>query len=83
MEHTPYLIHLKRNAPFLPIAEARGLLALLDDFGWGGMLLMLVGTLLFLALLALLIWAVLRFVTGKTATPVPPYRSNEPIDPSA
>ncbi len=52
-------------------------------FGWGGMFLMLLGTLLFLALLAVLVWAVLRFVTGKTMTPVPPYRSSEPPSPSA
>ncbi len=52
-------------------------------FNWGGMLLMLLGTLLFLALLAVLVWAVLRFVTGKTTMAAPPYRRNEPPAPSA
>ena len=52
-------------------------------FGWGGMFLTLLGALLFLALLAVLIWAVLRFVTGKTTTPFPSYRSSEPPSPSA
>lgn len=52
-------------------------------FGWGGMLLMLLGTLLFLALLAVLIWAVVRFATGKTTRPVPPYTSVAPTAPSA
>jgi putative membrane protein len=52
-------------------------------FGWGGMLLMLLGTLLFLALLAVLIWAVVRLVAGKTTTPVPSYRRSEPTGPSA
>ncbi len=52
-------------------------------FGWGGMFLMLLGTLLFLVLLAVLVWAVLRFVTGKTTTPVPPYTGVAPTGPSA
>jgi putative membrane protein len=51
-------------------------------FGWGGMLLMLVGTLLFLALLAILIWAMLRFASRNT-TPVLPYGNREPVGPSA
>lgn len=51
-------------------------------FGWGW-LLMLLGMLLFLVLLAVLIWALLRSVTGKTATPVPPYTSAPPTGPSA
>jgi putative membrane protein len=53
------------------------------DFGWGGMLLMLLGTLLFLALLAVLIWALARFVTGKTTTPVSPHTNIAPTAPSA
>ena len=52
-------------------------------FGWGGMLLMLLGTLLVLALLAVLVWAVLRFVTGKTTTPVLPSTGVPPTSPSA
>ncbi len=52
-------------------------------FGWGGMLLMLLGTLLLLVLLAVLIWAVVRFATGKTTTPVLPYTSVGPTAPSA
>ncbi len=52
-------------------------------FGWGGMFLMLLGTALFIVLLAVLVWAVLRFVTGKTTTPVPPATGAPPIGPSA
>ncbi len=52
-------------------------------FSGGGMFLMLLGTVLFIALLAVLVWAVLRFVTGKTTTPVPPYTSVPPTGPSA
>lgn len=52
-------------------------------FGWGGMLLMLLGTLLFLALLSVLVWVVLRFVTGKLTTPVPPSAQVPPTVPSA
>ncbi len=52
-------------------------------FDWSGIFLMLLGTLLFIALLAVLIWAVLRFVTGKTTMPVPPYTSDAPPGPSA
>ena len=52
-------------------------------WGWGGMLLMLLGTLLFLALLAVLIWAVVRFASGKMTMPVPPATGAPPTSPSA
>ncbi len=52
-------------------------------FGWGGMVLMLLGTLLFVALVVVLVWAVVRFVTGNATRAVPPYRSSEPPSPSA
>ncbi len=52
-------------------------------FGWGAMLLMLPGTLLLLALLAMLIWSVMRFAAGKPMTPAPPYTGVLPTGPSA
>ncbi len=47
------------------------------------MLLMLPGTSLLLALLAMLIWAVMRFAAGKPMTPAPPYTGVLPTGPSA
>ncbi len=52
-------------------------------FGWGGMLLMLLGTALFIALVVVLVWAVMRFVTLKTTPLVPPSTSTPPTGPSA
>ncbi len=52
-------------------------------FGWGGMLLMLLGTALFIALLVVLIWAVIRFVNGRTTPLVPPSAGAPPTGPSA
>ncbi len=49
-------------------------------FGWGGMLL---GTALFIALLVVLIWAVMRFVNGQTTPLVPPASGAPPTGPSA
>jgi len=45
------------------------------DFGWGGMLLMSLGTVLWIALIAVLIWALFRWINGRTTTPVPPFTS--------
>jgi putative membrane protein len=53
------------------------------DFGWGGMLLMSLGTILWIALMVVLVWALIRWINGRTMTPVPPYTSAPPTGPSA
>ncbi len=50
------------------------------DFGWGGMLLIAI---LWIALLVVLVWALIRWISGRTTTPVPPYTSAPPTGPSA
>lgn len=52
-------------------------------FDWEGMLLMLLGPLLLLALLAVIIWAMVCLTSGKTMMPVPLYRRSPPTGPSA
>ncbi len=52
-------------------------------WGWGGMLLMSLGTILWIALMVVLVWALIRWVNGRTTTPVPPYTSTPPTGPSA
>ena len=41
------------------------------NFGWGGVLMSL-GMVLWIALLIVLVWAVIRWLERKTTTPVPP-----------
>jgi putative membrane protein len=53
------------------------------DFGWGGMLLMSLGTILWIALMVVLVWALIRWINGRTTTLVPPYTSAPPTGPSA
>ena len=53
------------------------------DYGWGGMLLMSFGTILLIALMVVLVWALIRWINGRTTTPVPPYTSTPPVSPSA
>jgi putative membrane protein len=50
------------------------------DFGWGGMSLI---ALLWIALLVVLVWALIRWINGRTTTPVPPSTSVPPTGPSA
>ncbi len=50
------------------------------DFGWGGMLLIAI---LWIALLVVLVWALIRWISGRTTTPVPPYTSALPTGLSA
>jgi putative membrane protein len=50
------------------------------DFGWGGMLLM---SILWIALLVVLVWALIRWISGRTTGSVPPYTSVPPTGPSA
>ena len=42
------------------------------NFDWGSMLLMSFGSLLWMALLVVLVWAVSRWLERKTTRPVPP-----------
>ncbi len=51
-------------------------------FGWGW-LLMSFGTVLWIALLVVLAWALIRWLNSKTGTPVPPVTSTPPGGPSA
>ena len=53
------------------------------DYGWGGMFLMSLGTILWIALMVVLVWALIRWISGRTTTPVPPYTSIPPTGPSA
>ena len=53
------------------------------DYGWGGMLLMSLGTILWIALMVVLVWALIRWINGRTTTPVPPYTSAPPTSLSA
>ncbi len=41
-------------------------------FGWGSMFLMSLGGILWIALLVVLVWAVLRWLNGKTSPAAPP-----------
>lgn len=51
-------------------------------FGWGW-LLMSFGMVLWIAFLVVLVWALIRWLTSKTSTPVPPVTSAAPSGPSA
>jgi len=51
-------------------------------FGWGW-LMMSFGTVLWIALLVVLAWALIRWLNSKTSTPVPPVTSTPPGGPSA
>lgn len=53
------------------------------DFGWGGMLLMSLGTILWIALMVVLVWALIRWINGRTTTQFPPYTSTPATGPSA
>ncbi len=48
------------------------------DFGWGGMLMMSLGTILWIALMVVLVWALIGWINGRTTTPVPLYTSAPP-----
>jgi len=51
-------------------------------FGWGW-LLMSFGMVLWIALLVVLVWAIIRWVNNRTGTPVPPALSGTPGTPTA
>jgi putative membrane protein len=53
------------------------------NFGWGGMLLMSFGSILWIALLVVLVWAVIRWLERKMSAAVPPAASTPPTGPSA
>ena len=53
------------------------------NFGWGGMLLMTFGSLLWIALLIVLVWAVIRWLERKTISPAPPAPGTPTSSPSA
>ena len=52
-------------------------------FSWGGMFLMMVGTTLWIALIIVLIWALIRWLNRKTTPSVLPYTSTPTSAPSA
>jgi putative membrane protein len=52
---------------------------MMGGFGWGGIFPMLLG----IALLVVLVWAVIRFVSRRTTSPLPPYTSAPLTGPSA
>jgi putative membrane protein len=52
-------------------------------FSWGGMFLMMVVTTLWIALIVVLIWALIRWLNRKAAPSVPPNTSTPPSSPSA
>ena len=51
-------------------------------FSWGGMLLMLLSSVIWIALLAVVAWAIIRWVNGKM-TNATPFSTSTPGDPSA
>ncbi len=53
------------------------------NFGWGWMLLMSFGMVLWIALLLVLVWALIRWLERKTTTSIPPYTGTPPTSPSA
>ncbi len=52
-------------------------------FSWGGMLLMLLSMALWIALLVVLVWAVIRWLDRRTAPSNPTHTSTPSIGPSA
>lgn len=53
------------------------------DFGWGGMLLMSFGSILWIALLVVLVWAVIRWLERRTTTPTSLAQETPTSSPSA
>ncbi len=53
------------------------------DFGWGGMLLMVFGSILWIALLVVLVWALIRWLERKTSAVGGTAASTPPTGPSA
>ncbi len=53
------------------------------NFGWGDMLLMSFGSILWIALLVVLVWAVIRWLERRTTTPAPPAPGTPSSSPSA
>ena len=53
-----------------------------DGFGWGW-LLMSFGSILWIALLAVLVWALIRWLGRKSSAEVPPSTITSPTGPSA
>jgi putative membrane protein len=52
-------------------------------FSWGSMFLMWFGMVFWIALLVVLTWALIRWLTSKTATAAPPVTSTPASEPSA
>jgi len=53
-----------------------------NGFGWGW-LMMSLGTILWIALLVVLVWALIRWLNTRTSTPVPPPSSGVQSGPTA
>lgn len=53
------------------------------DVGWGGWLMMSFGMVLWIALLVVLVWAVIRWLERRTTTPIPPSTGTPLAGPSA
>ena len=52
-------------------------------FSWGGMFLMMVGATLWIALIVVLIWALIRWLDRRTASSMPTHTSTPSTGPSA
>ena len=52
-------------------------------FSWGGMFLMLLSSMLWIALLVVLVWALIRWLDRRSASSVPSSPVNPPVGPSA
>lgn len=52
-------------------------------FSWGGMLLMMLGSVLWIALLVVLVWALIRWLNRKSSATVPPSTGPTPSTPTA
>lgn len=52
-------------------------------FSWGGMLLMMLGSVLWIALLVALVWALINWLTRKSSATVPPSTGTTPSAPTA
>jgi uncharacterized membrane protein len=53
------------------------------DFSWGGMLLMLLSSLIWIAVFAVVVWGLIRWVNSKTTNSAPLASSTAPSGPSA
>jgi putative membrane protein len=64
--------------------ERKGILMMWGyDFGWGGWILMTFGMVLWIALLVVMGWAIIRWLERKTTRPVQPSTGTPAAGPSA